>query len=201
VTARRVRVYLAGSVPKGADDPRPTDDYWSEDDERKVQRGICSAAVETLNPNKSGVSRADFYANFGCDLYLVDSSDVVFVDARHQRGIGVGAEMMFAQMRGRRVVVICPENSFYRRRDVRDMFGEDLDEWIHPFVMGLADYIANDVEEAVGWVNGWIQAGCPEKGPRDLDEAISYYQSLAGENNEVRAQDVAQRLRRSSSAS
>lgn len=173
-----VRIYLAGSVPKGSADGQAKREMWTDQDEDRIRAGI-NAAVETLNPNKSGVRRADFYANFGCDLHLVDSSDVVFVDGRSKRGIGVGAEMMFAQMRGTRVVAICPDESAYRRRDVEDMFGEDLEEWIHPFVFGLTDHIAATLDEAINWVNGWLADGRPLKRPDDMEEAITYYRSIA----------------------
>lgn len=180
-----VRIYLAGSVPKGNGDlGRQT---WSEKDEEQIRSGIRASHVETLNPNKSGVSRADFYANFGCDLYLVASSDVVFVDGRGKRGIGVGAEMMFAQMRGVRVVAICPDESAYRRRDVENLFGEDLDEWIHPFVFGLTDHIAASLGEAISWLNGWIEAGRPPKSPEDMNHAISYYQAVASRHGPAEA--------------
>jgi hypothetical protein len=175
----KVRIYLAGAVPKGGEDRQAQREMWSAADERLICDELRSARVETVNPNRSGVSRADFYANFGCDLYLVDSSDVVFVDGRGKRGIGVGAEMMFAQMRGTRVVAICPDESAYRRRDVHDMFGEDLDEWIHPFVFGLADHIAASLEEAIAWVEGWVRAGRPQKAAGEVDRAIDYYRSIA----------------------
>jgi hypothetical protein len=174
-----VRIYLAGSVPKGASDRRGSDEFWSEEDERFILEGVEASQVKTLNPNASGISRADFYANFGCDLALVDSSDIVFVDGRAKRGIGVGAEMMFAAMRGIHVVAICPRETVYRRR-IDDLFGEDLTEWIHPFVVGLADHVAGNVAEAVNWVNGWLHDGRPPKKPDDMSAAIEYYEGVAG---------------------
>ena len=193
---RAVRIYLAGSVPKGKEDGRDPGTFWSEEDERLIREGVDALTVETLNPNKSGVPRGDFYANFGCDLHLVDSSDVVFVDGRARRGIGVGAEMMFAQVRGRRVVAICPSDSAYRRRDVQGLFGEDLEEWIHPFIFGLADHIAASVEEAIGWVNGWLEAGRPAKAPADLHQAIEYYRELAAGKLSADAPHAPTQLRR-----
>jgi hypothetical protein len=144
-----MRIYLSGSIRKGNTDPRPDTHFWSERDEQLVRENAGVAEVELLNPAKTSLRRNDFALNFGCDLYLVSISDIVLVDARTEKGIGVGAEMMFAANNGIPVITWAPEDSHYRRKLVPNVFGEDLRNWTHPFIFGLSDYVADSLEQAM----------------------------------------------------
>jgi hypothetical protein len=177
VSVDRLLVYLSGSVKKGSGDARAKDDFWTDDDEEAIVTGIKGRKAQLLNPSKSVLRRSDYYANFGCDLHLVSISDLILVDVRAKRGIGIGAEMAFAQSLGIPVISICPPNSNYRRDFVPDVFGEDLKNWIHPFVYGLSDYIAHNLESAISLVNSVIADGGPHRHPgQKLHDAIAYYQ-------------------------
>lgn len=173
----RTLIYLSGSVKKGSTDPRSKASFWTDEDEHEITSGISGRKVQLLNPSKSVLRRSDYYANFGCDLHLVSISDLVLVDAREKRGIGIGAEMLFAQTRGIPVISICPPNSTYRRDHVPDVFGEDLIDWIHPFIYGLSDHIVDDLHDAIALINSLIANGELVRRPgRKLDNAIAYYQ-------------------------
>ena len=91
-----VQVYLSGSIKKGDADNRSPDHFWTEADEAVLHTGVVGAELRLLNPAKTPIQRSDYRANFGCDLFLVQQSDIVLVDARREKGIGIGAEMMFA---------------------------------------------------------------------------------------------------------
>jgi hypothetical protein len=143
-----LRIYLSGSIRKGANDLRSSDHFWTREDEEFLRANI-GGSVELLNPAKTDIRRQDFALNFGCDLYLVSISDVVLVDARREKGIGVGAEMMFAVQRGIPVITWAPPDTHYRRSKIPDLFGEDLHDWTHPFVFGLSDHVVDDLAEAV----------------------------------------------------
>jgi len=169
-------VYLSGSIKKGNADDRGDESFWNEDEERRIISGMTEIQVQTLNPAKSEIRRSDYLANFGCDLYLVSISDAVLVDARTRKGIGIGAEMMFARFEGIPVITICPPNSNYRRDFLPGVFGEDLSDWIHPFVAGLSDYIVNDVDEAIDLLNElWSSGRLVRRPSPDVYEAIAYY--------------------------
>ena len=143
-----LRIYLSGSIKKGASDPRSPDHFWTTENEELIRRN-AGQPVELLNPSRTDIRRQDFAINFGCDLYLVSMSDVVLVDARREKGIGVGAEMMFAVQSGIPVITWSPPDTHYRRSKVADLFGEDLHNWIHPFVFGLSDHVVDDLDSAM----------------------------------------------------
>lgn len=141
---RPVRIYLCGSVKKGLEDNRPEEEFWAHAHEMAIVASL-DRPVELLNPSKTQIRRSDYFINFGCDMYLVQSSDLLLADLRSEKGIGVGAELMFARQAGIPVIAWLPPDSHYRR-DLTDVFGEDLHNWVHPFAYALSDYIEDSLE-------------------------------------------------------
>lgn len=176
--ARPLRIYLSGSIRKGAGDPRPPDHFWTREDEEAIRSGVGSP-VELLNPAKTDIRRQDFGLNFGCDLHLVSISDVVLVDARREKGIGIGAEMMFAVQRGLPVITWAPMESHYRRSKVADVFGEDLTDWTHPFVFGLSDHVVEKLDQAIDLLRALVQ-GEPIPKTVTIDGLIDRYRRSIG---------------------
>jgi hypothetical protein len=172
-------VYLCGSIRKGSSDDRDPGNFWGDDEEKALLAPVRSAEVVTLNPARTDLRRNDYYANFGCDLHLVTKSDVVVVDARTEKGVGVGAEMMFARERNIPVITVAPPNTNYRRDFVPDVFGEDLRDWIHPFIFGLSTRIVDGFEDA-GHLLEQLATGQwrPVLSP-STHKAIDYYLSTA----------------------
>ena len=175
---RPLRVYLSGSIRKGTEDPRSPDHFWTPEDEEMIRSGIGSP-VDLLNPAKADIERQRFDINFGCDLYLVSISDVVLVDARLEKGIGVGAEMMFAAHHDIPVITWAPRETHYRRSSVPGVFGEDLTDWTHPFVFGLSDYVVEELEGAIDLIRA-IARGEPLGRNVAIAEMIERYRRSAG---------------------
>lgn len=176
--ARPLRIYLSGSIRKGRGDPRSPDHFWTCEDEEVIRSGVGSP-VELLNPAKTDVRRQDVGLNFGCDLHLVSISDVVLVDARREKGIGIGAEMMFAVQLGIPVITWAPMESHYRRSKVPDVFGEDLTDWTHPFVFGLSDHVVDELAHAVDLLRAMAQGEAISK-TVTIDGLIDRYRRSIG---------------------
>ena len=104
-------------------------------------------------------------------------SNVVFVDVRQRRGLGVGAEMMWAKMNRIPVVTLCPLESHYQKTQVH-LLGVPLNNWIHPFVDSLSDKIVTTVEEGAKWIYSFMmkkEMKLRIKGPEFINEAMTYY--------------------------
>ncbi|MEI9414453.1 class I SAM-dependent methyltransferase [Mesorhizobium sp. Cs1321R2N1] len=180
-----LRIYLSGSIKKGAADTRSSDHFWTREDEEFIRQN-AGRPVELLNPSKTDIRRQDFAMNFGCDLHLVSISDVVLVDARLEKGIGVGAEMMFAVQHGIPVITWSPPDMHYRRLKVADLFGEDLHDWTHPFVFGLSNHVVDDLGSAMAIIrSGVLEHAEPRRG--QVDTLIKRYRdSISHPKNTVR---------------
>ena len=103
-------------------------------------------------------------------------SHVVFVDARDRRGLGVGAEMMWAKMNKIPVVTWAPKDSHYNKTKA-SILGVEVDDFIHPFVHGLSDKIVDTLEEGAIWIEDMLSNPSIEiKGVKHIQSAMQYYQ-------------------------
>jgi septum formation protein len=161
-------IYLSGGIKKDADERKVC---WSVED-RETIRDVIGGDVEFLDPQRNP-ERHDPFAAFGLDLKDVKGADVIIVDGREKRGIGVGAEMLAAKIWRKPVVAIAPKNGHYRR-DLLKHFGQDIEDWRHPFIFGLSDAMVESVEEAARWVKGFLGRPVPVKDSSVLDEAIGH---------------------------
>lgn len=169
-----VTLYLAGSIKKGDEDTKKTS-YWTREDEDAIRRAFGEGSdVMILNPATFKIKRSDSFGNFGADMYLVKRSDFIFVDARDKKGIGIGAEMVAAKYFGIPVVSLCAYDSYYKKRFLPNVYGEDLHNWTHPFIVGLSDFVADSVEEAVEWMKSGSRG--PIKTISVIDESIEYFE-------------------------
>lgn len=163
-----MRIYLCGGIKKTVNDGKI---IWSEEDKETIRKVL--GKVELMDPQRNP-ERADYLAAFGCDLNDVKKADIVMVDARQKRGVGIGAEMMIAKTMGKPVVSVVPRNSHYRK-DVLDHLREIIENWEHPFIFGLSDKVADTVEEAAQWVKGFLEKPGKVKDGSVVVEAIDYY--------------------------
>lgn len=172
---RGILVYLSCTIRKGPTDTRGPEFFCGEEEIKRLLEPVVSSPVTLLDPAKTECRRNDIFANYGCDLHMISISNVVVVDARAEKGVGVGAELMYARERGVPVIAVCPPESNYRRSLVEDVCGEDLSDWIHPFIYGLSSVIVDDFD-AAGEVLEAIASGRISL-PRVVDpnEAVSHY--------------------------
>lgn len=173
--SKKIKIYLCGSIKKGKHD-NDKEHSWGEKEEQEI---LCSFGsefnIQLLNPATIGIRRNDSFSNFGADVYLVKNSDFILVDARNKRGIGVGGEMVIAKHYSIPVVSLCPQDTDYRKSYVEDLCGENVKDWVHPFIIGLSDFIADDINTATSWMIEHLNNPLPIKKIDILEEAIEYF--------------------------
>ena len=153
---RRIAIYLSGSIKKGKEDFSDSI-YWNDNEVEFIKNNLYGCIVEVINPATANISRVNPLENFGGDLYLVKRSDFLIADLREKRGIGVGSEMTVAKYYRIPIISICPCETYYRRSKLENVCGEDLYDWTHPFVLGLSDQIVDTLEQAVSWINEYLE--------------------------------------------
>jgi hypothetical protein len=156
---KTLSIYMCGSIKKGDSDMREKECFWMPEDEVELRSKLKVEELLLLNPAKSGVSRGDAVATFGSDLHFIQSSDFVLADARREKGIGIGAELMFAAQVGIPTITICPRNSFYRKDFIANVLGHDLHDWIHPFIVTLSSVIVETLDQAIDVLNDYCKTG------------------------------------------
>src|ERR1700722_9849273 len=141
---KHLYIYLAGTIKKSNEDQ---DLDWTQEEMILLKRSLSPVELTFLNPAMRSDDLSDQKSVFGRDLFQVYSSHIVLVDAREKRGLGVGAEMMFAKMNRIPVVAWLPEKTHYHRQKIH-LLGQHVESWIHPFVFNLSDYLAPSLEQA-----------------------------------------------------
>ena len=169
-----ISIYLAGSIKKAHE---TTNSFWTEDDLDLLQEHLRPLEVSFLNPALRSDDLSDQKSVFGRDMLQVFCSDVVFVDARDRRGLGVGAEMMWAKMNQVPVVTWAPKNSHYHK-DSTHILGVSVENFIHPFVEGLSDKVVENLVEGAAWIREFIlDPKTSIKGRDCIENAMMYYRN------------------------
>ncbi|WP_149264310.1 hypothetical protein [Actinomadura sp. K4S16] len=140
-----IAVYPSGSIKKGVADEKKA--CWSDTERAQVAEGAAPSEVvffENDGPLPAGISTR---AQFGRDVYQVAASDVVVVDARERRGLGVGVEMAAAAAFRVPILVVAPRNTKYRA-DRLAYRGTVVEDYVHPHIAALATLIVDDFREA-----------------------------------------------------
>lgn len=168
----KVSIYLAGSIKKGHE--KSEESYWTEADMLCLKTSLPSYEISFLNPAFRSDNLSDQRSVFGRDMLQVFCSDIVFVDARDRRGLGVGAEMMWAKLHKTPIITLSPRNSHYHKSETT-LLGVPVKDWIHPFVESLSDAIVENLQEGARWIDRFMSESIDVKGIDYIESAMHYY--------------------------
>lgn len=170
---RKIAIYLAGSIKKGHEKADET--FWTDEDMSLLRKSLTDFEVSFLNPAFRADDLSDQTSVFGRDMVQVFSSNIVLVDVRDRRGLGVGAEMMWAKINKIPVIAWAPRNSHYRK-DQATILDRPVQNFVHPFVEGLSDSVVANLEEAAKWIREVMSnPSIAIKGIEDIGAAMQYY--------------------------
>lgn len=191
---KKISIYLAGKIQKNHESANEF--YWSKDDLLSIRRKLVPYNVNFLNPAERTDDLSVQKSVFGRDMLQVLSADFVFVDARDRRGLGVGAEMMWAKVNKIPLISLAPLNTHYHHEQA-SLLGISINGWIHPFVENLSDFLAETITAGADWIKDHIVNPVKIKDLHDIKEAMIFYkntqfdrdlpmQKIAKEDHEVR---------------
>ncbi len=152
---------------------KPNESRWTEGDRQLLQKLLPEFKISFLNPDLRTDDLSDQRSVFGRDMLQIYSSDLVFVDARDRRGLGVGAEMMWAKHNRIPVLTLSPKDSHYNKTSTM-LLGVPVQNWVHPFVESLSDGIVSDLQEGARWIKEKLfDPAHPKKGMEFVHGAMS----------------------------
>ncbi len=155
----KISIYLAGSIKKAHE--RADESFWTDADMLFLRNNLPEYEISFLNPAFRSDDLSDQRSVFGRDMTQVFCSDVVFVDARDRRGLGVGAEMMWAKFHKIPIVTLAPIDSHYNKSKTT-LLDVAVENWVHPFVESLSDAIVENLSDGAVWVRKFISASTPK---------------------------------------
>lgn len=169
----KISIYLAGSIKK--DHEKADESYWSDDDMHFLRKSLPEYEVSFLNPAFRSDNLSDQRSVFGRDMTQVFCSDVVFVDARDRRGLGVGAEMMWAKLHRIPLVILAPKDTHYNKSKTM-LLDVPVEDWVHPFVESLGDAIVENLVEGAAWIKKFVNSSDHKiKDVEYIQSAMQYY--------------------------
>ncbi len=169
----KIFIYLAGSIKKGHE--QIDESFWTDQDMLIIKENLAEYEVCFLNPAFRSDNLSDQRSVFGRDMTQVFCSDIVFVDARDRRGLGVGAEMMWAKFHKIPIVTLAPKDSHYNKSKTT-LLGIPVEDWIHPFIESLSDAIVENLVEGSSWIRKFANNHTSEaKDVEYIQSAMQYY--------------------------
>lgn len=167
----KTKIVLLGSIPKG-DEVRKDWIDWKEEYLNKIKKELPQAEFLHGDLIKDNVGEE---LVVGHDLWLVKHADIIIVDAKTKIGAGTAQEMVVAKLFGKPVISIIPKNTHHRKSDI--VFdGENIPDWIHPFLFISSDFVAENVEEAIIWIKKIINKPLKFKDISIYEKAIQRFE-------------------------
>ncbi|KKR96857.1 MAG: hypothetical protein UU47_C0006G0018 [candidate division TM6 bacterium GW2011_GWE2_41_16] len=178
----KIAIYLAGTIKKGHE--KSNESFWDAENIDLLRTFLKNYEVVFLNPALRTDDLSDPLSTFGRDMLQVFSSTFVFVDARDRRGLGVGAEMMWAKLNTIPVVTWAPKNSFYRKEQTT-ILDVPVKNFVHPFIAALSDHIVDDLVEGALWIEHFMThpSSAKIKNVESINDAIQYYKATQLQND------------------
>lgn len=169
----KISMYLAGSIKKGHE--RADESFWTDEDMLSIKKNLPEYDVSFLNPAFRTDNLSDQRSVFGRDMTQVFCSDFVFVDARDRRGLGVGAEMMWAKFNKIPIVTLAPKDSHYNKSKTT-LLGVAVEDWVHPFIESLSDAVVGNLAEGATWIRNFVSSSASKaKDVEYIQSAMQYY--------------------------
>ncbi|MCP5509284.1 MAG: hypothetical protein H7A39_02610 [Chlamydiales bacterium] len=167
-----VAFYLAGSIQKGHEQ---NESEWTNAHMEHLKTGLSPHEVYFLNPAERKDDLSDALSVFGRDMTQVFLSDIVLVDARHRRGLGVGTEMLWAKLHHKPLLTWAPTDTHYHKKN-SSLLGQPIADYTHPFVYSLTDLVFETLDDAIEWVKAYVNDEISQvKDLSSVQEAMYHY--------------------------
>jgi hypothetical protein len=169
------KIYLAGSIPKG-DNIRKGWTDW------KVAYKEALSSIESVDflDADDMKDESDPLMVFGHDSNMVKNADLIIVNAEKKIGKGIGAgtaqEMVIAKYFSHPVVTVLPKDTHHRRSNII-FHGEEIDDWIHPFIHTFSDLVVEKIDDCLDWVKKFMDdpATIEVKDIKVIDQGIESF--------------------------
>jgi len=171
---KKFTICLIGSIPKG-DSERKSWIDWKE--KYKKALGVLGEVDFTDGDVWRDETRP--MELVGHDAYLVQSSDLVVVNAESKLGAGTAQEMVIAKYYERPLIAVLPKDTHHRRSNV-EFDGTKIDDWMHPFLVVVSDLIVEKLDEAIPWIRELREDSSAKqiKDIKIIDQAIQKFKEF-----------------------
>jgi hypothetical protein len=167
-----MKVYLAGSVPKGDGEAKDFKD-WRKEYTAIIRKSFPD--FHPIDPNNVFAIEGDSLGVFGADCLWIQESDAVIVHGEKKLGAGTAMELIIAKYFKKPVITVLPKDTHHRRSNL--IFdGRLVEDWIHPFIDVFSDIIVEKPEQLASAMKKITTMQI--KGMEVIDEGVEYAKKL-----------------------
>ena len=170
-----MRIYLAGSVPKGDEEAKGFDNWRGR--YKKILQEFFDA--DFIEPYHRELDEGDFLAVVGQDCRHIKDCALVIVNAEEKLGVGTAQELVIAKYFSKPVISVLPKDTHHRRSNVV-FHGKTVEDWIHPFIFAFSDFIVENVNEIEKIKDKVFSSAA--KDISVIDEAVRHFNSVEKQN-------------------
>lgn len=138
-----MKIYLAGSVPKGDQEAKAFKD-WRKEYGDVIKKTVLNSS--SFNPVIFAHLEGDSLAVTGADCLNIKDADLVIVNSEQKLGAGTAMELVVAKYLNKPVITVLPKNTHHRRSNVQ-FEGKLVKDWIHPFIETFSDIVIESISE------------------------------------------------------
>ena len=125
-----MKIYLAGSVPKGPQEEKEFKD-WRQEYKQAINKFWD---IEFIMPNTGQMDENDYLLIVGKDSKSIKICDLVIVNASEKIGAGTAMEMVIAKYFSKPVISVIPKDSHHRRSNIHFQGKYRVEDWVNPFI-------------------------------------------------------------------
>jgi hypothetical protein len=142
---KRLKIYVAGKVSK---DSIFGTHYWRDEFVKKLE-SLSGIKLISLDPAKKTANQNDYEEAFGADVFMISQSDVVVVYLSDDISVGGSQEILVAKYYKKPVIGLAPAGGKFNQKN-KEIFGQKVKNYKHPFVYSTCDVVCEDIESVAG---------------------------------------------------
>ncbi len=139
---KSLKVYVAGKVSK---ESVFGTHYWRDGFIKELEK-LSGLRLVNLDPSKKKVNQNFHEDAFGADIYMISKSDVVIVYLSDDISVGGSQEILVAQYFKKPVIGLAHLGGKFNQKN-KEIFGQKVKHYKHPFVYGTCDIVCEDIED------------------------------------------------------
>jgi len=140
---KALKIYVAGKMSK---DSVFGTHYWRDEFVETLEKQSGMKLV-SLDPAKKNADQSKPEQAFGGDVFMISQCDVLIVYLSDDISVGGSQEILVAKYFKKPVIGLAPAGGKFNHKH-KEMLGQVVENYIHPFVFSTCDVICSNIQEA-----------------------------------------------------
>lgn len=139
---KEIKVYVAGKMSKHS---HFGDHTWRDDFLQEIS-GLTGLKFISFDPTRASKDYTDLEMVFGSDVHMIANVDVLITYFSDDISVGGSQEVLIAKYLKKPVIGFAPRGGKFNR-GTKEVAGQIIKNYKHPFVYTTCDVVCGDIEE------------------------------------------------------